>query len=126
MIPPNTKRVPRRPAPSPRSLEAASDIQLAYRLGLPNSVLIADLIDYSTRCPQLDAVATAAAELLASLPVDAGGQVHCPVKSRRRTCVQQPVLKLARALQSLAEEDMDINPRALTTIKRLTSSSLAA
>ena len=110
--------------PSTRAMEAAQDVKEMHRYGLrPHEKVIASFIDYTTRLPQLDAIAKAAAELIAAWPVADGGR---PSGQNQPAPLHRSAVKLARALKSLANQDEDINPRALTNIKRLTARSLAA
>jgi hypothetical protein len=114
------------PPPSDNALEAADSIKLAYSIGHTDAAVIAALIDYSTRGPQLDAVAAAAADLLAALPLQPRSRRP---RRRRRVPASRPyvrsALKLARALRSLAAEDVPLNPQTLLTIKRLTPQSFS-
>lgn len=112
---------PALPPPSDNALEAADSIKLAYSIGHCDPVMIAALIDYSTRGPQLDAVATAAADLLAVLPLLSQRKRNVPHHQASSPVYTVPALKLARALQSLADEDVPVNPQALSTIKHLRS-----
>ena len=111
-------------APSLKAQETASNIKFALSIGRSDNDSLAALIDHCTRCPQLDAVATAAAELLAALPMT--GVRRLRNNHNRLAQFQRPALKPAHALQSLADEDVDINPRALATIHKLTANSLTA
>ena len=100
-------------------MEAAHNIKFACSIGRFDRSIIADLIEHSTRCSQLDLVAKAAADLLVSLPLHPAGHTRC--RDNRLTQHQRPALKLARALRSLADEDVPLDPRVLRTIKRLTA-----
>ena len=104
------------PEPSLLAIQVAGNIRFAPLIGRSDTTALAALVDHTTRFPQLDDIARAADELLAVWPGTAGRRSKGTSRSLHHCSV-----KLARALQSLADQDGNINPHTMQTIKHLCS-----